>query len=266
MVFFSRGRKEKRGGGVGILVNRNINIEPKLCDANEVGMEYIEKKFENLVVKLPGCLEIGPSSSNNKRDLILVVIYRQPNSGNLDNFLDSVDQLLQKIDKPSNEIIIAGDMNLDLLKYETHPQTAQYLDIMSSHRLLPQIVRPTRIKHQSATLIDHIFTRGNDISLMSGILDLELAGNSGYTDHKPTFIFLKAKIPPKKYSQLANFSFFTVEVESVKRRRARGLPRLMPLGSNIFPSGGILSYIFGQKVKFYILDLFQTLFLLRLKC
>ena len=209
--FFSRGRKERRGGGVGILVNRNINIEPKLCDANEVGVEYIEEKFENLVVKLPGCLEIGPSSSNNKRDLILVVIYRQPNSGNLDNFLDSVDQLLQKIDKPSNEIIIAGDMNLDLLKYETHPQTAQYLDIMSSHRLLPQIVRPTRIKHQSATLIDHIFTRGNDISLMSGILDLELAGNSGYTDHKPTFIFLKAKIPPKKYSQLANFSFFTVE-------------------------------------------------------
>ena len=67
----------------------------------------------------------APRGPLPKKDLILVVIYRQPNSGNLDYFLDSVDQLLQKIDKMSNEIVIAGDMNLDLLKYETHPQTAQ---------------------------------------------------------------------------------------------------------------------------------------------
>ena len=103
--FFSKGRKERKGGGVGILVNKDTNIEPKLCDANEVGVEYFEEKFENLVVKLPGCIEIGNSNSNSKKDLISVVIYRQPNSGNLDIFLDSLDQLLQKIDKPCNEMV-----------------------------------------------------------------------------------------------------------------------------------------------------------------
>ena len=219
-TFFCKGRKEKRGGGVGIMVNKDANVEPKLCDAKEVGVKYVEEKFENLVVKLPQCIEVGKSNYNKKRDLILVVIYRQPNSGNLDYFLDSVDKLLQKIDKVNNEIIIAGDMNLDLLKYETHPPTAQYLDIMSSHMLLPQIVRPTRIKHQSATLIDHIFSKGNEISIMSGIFDVELAGNSGYTDHKPTFTFLKAKIPPTNYSPVANTSFFTAEGN---KKRKEGL-------------------------------------------
>ena len=207
-TFFSRGRKEKRGGGVGIFVRKDMQVEPKFCDANEAGVCYTEEKFENLVVKLPQCIDTGYSS--RKRNLVLVVVYRQPNSGNLDFFLDRMEQLLKKIDKPNNDLVIAGDMNLDLLRYETHPQTAQYLDIMANHRLIPQIVRPTRIKHRSATLIDHIFTSQHD-SIMSGILDVELAGNSGYTDHKPTFTFLKAKLPPKKYSPLITTSFFTVE-------------------------------------------------------
>ena len=30
-TFFSQGRKEKRGGGVGILTNNDINLEPKIC-------------------------------------------------------------------------------------------------------------------------------------------------------------------------------------------------------------------------------------------
>ena len=54
-----------------------------------------------------------------------------------------------------------------------------------------------------------------------------------------------------------NFVISLVYLESVKRRRARGLPRLMPLGRNIFPSGGIVSHIFCQKVKFYILHRLQ---------
>ena len=46
--FFSRGRKEKKGGGVGIFVSKDIHVEPKLCDANEIGVSYVEEKFENL--------------------------------------------------------------------------------------------------------------------------------------------------------------------------------------------------------------------------
>ena len=81
-------------------------------------------------------------------------------------------------------------MNLDLLKYEQHEPTSKYLDIMTNHQILPRIVCPTRIKNTSATLIDHIFTRNNPLTFVSGIIDAELAGSSGFTDHLPVFTIL----------------------------------------------------------------------------
>ena len=116
-----------------------------------------------------------------------------------------------------NEVIIAGDFNLDLLKYETHPPTASYLDTLTERRFLPRIVRPTRIKKQSATLIDHIFTKDNSSTLTSGIIDTEIAGNNGYTDHLPTFIILKASVPKKKEQKRFNVSYFTSDGHKKRR-------------------------------------------------
>lgn len=82
---------------------------------------------------------------------------------------------------------------------------------MTNHRVLPQITRPTRIKNKSATLIDHIFTRDNEITLTSGILDLELAGNCGYTDHKPVFTILRAQVSRKESNRKIRVSYFTSE-------------------------------------------------------
>ena len=79
---------------MGIFVRKDMQVEPKFCDANEAGVCYTEEKFENLVVKLPQCIDTGYSS--RKRNLVLVVVYRQPNSGNLDFFLDRMEQLLKK--------------------------------------------------------------------------------------------------------------------------------------------------------------------------
>ena len=70
-------------------------------------------------------------------------------------------------DKRKNEPIIAGDINLGLLNYERHLPTANYLDLITEYRFLPKIVRPTRIKKQSATLIDHIFLKDNSLDLGS---------------------------------------------------------------------------------------------------
>ena len=224
-TFFHKGREDRRGGGVGVLVNRDIDVQAQICGIEETGIGFVEEKFENMVVKIPGCISTG--SSNQKKDLVIAAVYRQPNSANLDFFLDSIEHLLQKIDKVSNEIIVAGDMNLDLLRYEYHPPTSRYLDIMTNHRMLPRIVKPTRIKHQSATLIDHIFTRENQSTLDSGILDIELAGNSGFTDHKPTFTFLKMKTPKKDQTSHINISYFTKEGHQKRR-------------------GGILSHDWGE--------------------
>ena len=126
---------------------------------------------------------------------------------------------MHTIDKPSNKLLIAGDMNLDLLKYEIHLPTSKYIDIMTNHCTLPRITRPTRIKNQSATLIDHIFTWDNPTTLISGIIDTELKGSSGFTDHKPTFTILQAILPKDKPNKLIKISYFTQEcTQKIKRK------------------------------------------------
>ena len=214
-VFFHKGRINMKGGGVGVFISCDINSEPQLCKISERKIKFVEREFENVVVRIPGCIE--QMNNSLKRDLIIVAIYRQPNYGNVESFLSNIESLLHILDKAGNELVIAGDMNLDLLKYETHPPTAKYLDIMTNHQLLPRIVRPTRIKNQSATLIDHIFTCDVPMTLVSGVLDVEIAGNSGFTDHKSIFTILRAKVPKSEKSKEFTVSFFTKEGH-IKRR------------------------------------------------
>ena len=205
-LFYHKGRRTRRGGGVGILIANDLEYEPNICKTTEkVG--YAEECFENIVVRIPKC--ITKNNSQSKKDLVVAAIYRQPNSANIEKFLEYTESLMKTIDKPSNELVIAGDMNLDLLKYGSHLPTSRYLDIMSNHGVLPRITRPTRIKNQSATLIDHIFTQNNPSTIISGILDIELAGSSGYTDHKPVFTILQANVCKNKFNRLINISYFT---------------------------------------------------------
>ena len=80
---------------------------------------------------------------------------------------------------------------------------------MIQHSFIPKIVRPTRIKKQSATLIDHIFTRDNLNCITSGIINTEIAGNCGYTDHFPIFIILATQRPKVKNKATYEKSYFT---------------------------------------------------------
>ena len=214
--FFHKGRSVKKGGGVGILVSNDLQSEAGICTMTQKKVSFIEEQFENVVVRIPGCIDSGGSSIN--KDLIVTAIYRQPNSDNLETFLSCIERLLDSVDKPKNEIIVTGDMNLDLLKYESHLPTSRYLDIMTTHRMLPRIVRPTRIKNKSATLIDHVFTRNNTLYPVCGIIDTELAGNCGYTDHKPVFAILKSTAPRVEKRPLRTISYFSQEGQNKRRQ------------------------------------------------
>ena len=146
-------------------------------------------------MEIPNVITTG--NSNLKKDIIIAAIYRQPNNQNHATFITELEQLLRSVDKKKKELVIAGDINLDLLKYETHLPTANYIDLAIHHKLLPRIVRPTRIKKQSATLIDHILTRDSENNVISGIIATEIAGTSGYTDHFPTFTVLRTNATRK---------------------------------------------------------------------
>ena len=57
-----------------------------------------------------------------------------------------------------------------MLKHSTHLETGLYLDALLENSVLPLITLPTRIVHNSATLLDHIITNICDDNFDSGII------------------------------------------------------------------------------------------------
>lgn len=105
---------------------------------------------------------------------------------------------------------IMGDFNIDLLKYNSHDKTNDYVDNLFTQGFLPLITKPTRVTSISATLIDHIYT--NDIckTSTSGIILTDIADHFGIfycVLGKPTH---SANISTKKRS------FSDINVKSFK--------------------------------------------------
>ena len=213
-VFFHKGRTTMKGGGVGIFISELISSKAMILEK----IEFVDQYFESLVVHIPNIVSTPKNCS--KRDLTVAAIYRQPNGQNYDRFISELEKFLTLTDKRNNEVILAGDFNLDLLKYDNHLPTANYYDLITNHKFIPRIVRPTRIKKLSATLIDHIFSRDGK-HMISGIIDTEIAGNSGYTDHFPVFTILNNDLEKNPKRESFTKSFFTEQGHQLRKNGLR---------------------------------------------
>ena len=94
--------------------------------------------------------------NNAEHNTICGIIYRHPN-GNLDSFMTHINTVIEKIHYENKYCVILWDFNLDLLKFETHSGTNDFLNILVSSYFQRQILQTTRITDHSATLIDNIF-------------------------------------------------------------------------------------------------------------
>ena len=121
--------KKGSKGGAGILVNQNSfeNIE-ELFENDEDNLKTnCQRKncfVENKWLKL----------TSNKNIYITACIYRHPN-GNIMTFIESLKKQLEKIDKTST-CIIAGDINIDLLKIE-NANVNRYMDLLLELNFIP---------------------------------------------------------------------------------------------------------------------------------
>ena len=134
---------DRTGGGVGLFVNTDLNfkIRPDLS--------FFETQvLESIYIEI-----IRPNQSN----VLIWTIYRPPNS-NFGLFIDKMNEVLARLAKEQKDCYIMGDFNIDLLKYQQHSNTNDFLNTMFSHSFLPVINRPTRITSHTATSIDNIFT------------------------------------------------------------------------------------------------------------
>ena len=159
-----------------------VFIDEKLKDYEVLIEEsvFIPHVYESIWIKIK--MKNGP-------DKIIGNIYR-PNTaplGSLERALEIHNQIIEKIIANQNhkkcDAQIVADFNVNMLNFETHGLTNDYISSLISKSFIPIITLPTRIKQQSATLIDHIWTNKICSSYYSGILI------SSHSDHFPVFYF-----------------------------------------------------------------------------
>ena len=166
----------KFGGGVGFFIDEKYPDYEILAEESV----FIPHVYESIWVKI---------KMKNSPDKIIGNIYR-PNTAplaNLERAIEIHNQIIEKIlsniDHKKCDIQILTDFNINMLNFDTHGLTNDYINSLISKSFLPIINLPTRIKYQSATLIDHIWTNKVCSSYNSGILINSLS------DHFPVFYF-----------------------------------------------------------------------------
>ena len=88
-----------------------------------------------------------------------------------------------------------GDFNIDLLKYDMHGESSDFLDAMYASFLLPYINTPSRVTPHSKTLIDKIFPNTIEDSYISGNLVTTIS------DHYGQFLLMKNLNNKKKITK-----------------------------------------------------------------
>ena len=184
-------RKVRRGGGVGILLRSDLHYEVIH------NISTIQDGYESLFIKV--------FLTKDKYKLI-GSIYRPPNS-NLIEFNKWINDLLNTFDsqpelKKSDEIILCGDFNINLLNCENHVQTNEFLNSLISSSFLPAISLPSRINEISGTLIDNIFSNRLRTGQEGGLI------LSSISDHLPVFS-LNVKHSSKTDSKTEYFRNFS---------------------------------------------------------
>ena len=107
---------------------------------------------------------------------------------------------LEKRSYKNKDIILMGDFNIDVLKYDTNNDSAAFLDMMYENFLLPYISSPTRVTPRSETLIDNIFSNIIDDEIISGNIATTIS------DHYAQFTLFKNKIKSQKDKKIAKFA------------------------------------------------------------
>lgn len=164
-TFFSRAKfKNKQAGGVGIFVNEHHNFITKTIDISKYCKDYI---LEAVAVKLVF----------DGQEISLLNIYRSPIFSLVDDFIQQLDNLLQFLLKNTSQVILCGDLNIDLL--EDTSSSRKLNSLLQSYNLTCFVNIPTRISSSSATCIDHVFSDINPNNIEVEVMNTALSDHFG---------------------------------------------------------------------------------------
>ena len=184
---FYQNRKFKTKGGVAVYINTKYTaIERKDLCVN------VEGEFESLLVDV--------QTQNNQRHIAVGEIYRIPNTPEKDS-IQRYEQLIENIEQAKfTEVIFGTDQNIDLLKVNVNHNVELFLSTLLSHNLIPLVTLPTRITHNSATLIDNIYVNQHFVDhIFTAVL------YSDISDHSPVLSLIGQSTTSKPNKNVLTF-------------------------------------------------------------
>ena len=161
--------RNRHGGGVGCYIRNDLSYNIISVFRSEIESFFFE-------ILLP-----------NSKPIAVGTIYLPPNQS---NFLEVLNENMNKIDSISNETYIFGNFNIkkrDMLNNKSIPSDVEsyyeFCTFFSFHQLIKV---PTGITCNSATIIDHILASYPERVTQQYIIDVEFSGHQ--------FIFCMRKI------------------------------------------------------------------------
>ena len=172
-------RKNAQGGGVGLFIKNNLKFS-----ILQQASVFSERIFETFFVEI---------SLPNKTKYTVGSLYRpgtvHPTLSNTQLYNEFSELFANLCDSLCNfpNVILLGDLNLDVLQYGQTNRPSEYIDLLFSYGFLQLVTQPTRCNDNSATLIDHVCT---NIKLPEYKIDIL---TSKISDHFPVVFYIPLK-------------------------------------------------------------------------
>ena len=135
-TFFSS-KSQSQNGGVGLYVKTCLGpvSRPEL-DGNSEEYETVLAKIEN------------PKGKN----ILICCAYRHP-STEIDHFTEHLQRSLSNPLLANKHVFILGDFNINLLNFDFHTPTSDFVSLLLSQHYLLYIIHPTSVPDHSSTII-----------------------------------------------------------------------------------------------------------------
>ena len=129
-------RESGRGGGLGIFVYKDIYFKPR------TDLSINSNDVESL------CIEMHHKKDKN---ILFSVMYRPPN-GDMTVFENFCENLISANQKTSKNIIFTGDLNINVLDYESNKKVQHFLSSIFQYNTIPIINKPTCVTRDAPQL------------------------------------------------------------------------------------------------------------------
>ena len=170
---FVRRDRNIHGGGIMMYIRSDIIYENIIQETNQ------RNRVEFLACKV----KIG------KEWIMIIGVYKPP-SLKQDVWKSELQNLFEMATTITNNAIILGDFNCDLLQPDKSSKDGRILlDLMDIFHLVNLIKDPTRVTNTSETLIDLILTNNKKKVLISGVFDAQIS------DHVLVYAILRLTTP-----------------------------------------------------------------------